>query len=101
MDEFSSFLSLVSLAAEKCLLRRVVFSKPQGGVEAMRVGGRLCQKGNDIILSLEYAYPTGRVSHQNVAPADIPTALLSLCESYDRICDFICQVGKLFYIKGI
>lgn len=92
MDEFSSFLSLVSLAAEKCLLRRVVFSKPQGGVEAMRVGGRLCQKGNDVILSLEYAYPTGRVSHQNVAPADIPTALLSLCESYDRI-NLLTQLG--------
>ena len=85
MDELSSFLSLVALAAEKCLLRRVVFSKPQGGVEAMRVGGRLCKKGDGVILSLEYSYPAGRVSHQNIAPAEIPSALLPLCEKYDRI----------------
>ncbi len=85
MDGITELLSLISLAVERRALRRVVFSKPQSTADAIRVGGRLCAKGDGVILALESTHAAGRVSHQNFAQSELSAALLPLCEKYDRI----------------
>ncbi len=85
MDELSELLSLIALAAERRALRRIVFSKPKDPADAMRVGGRLCAKGDGVVLALESTHAAGKVSHRNITESEIPAALLPLCEAYDRI----------------
>ncbi|MBQ7377527.1 MAG: SAM-dependent methyltransferase [Clostridia bacterium] len=85
MDELSELLSLIALATERRVLRRIVFSKPQNPADAMRVGGRLCAKGDGVVLALECTHAAGKVSHRNITESELSSALLPLCGAYDRI----------------
>ncbi len=95
----SDFISLVTLAFKREVLKKLVFSRPKDA-EAPKVSCRLCAHRGRRILAIEYHLPQGVVSQKNVAEADIDAELSTLITSYKQanlittLCDVEWKTSK-------
>ena len=79
----SDFLSLVYECFQKEVLKKLVFSRPEG-TEISKVTGRLCAHRGRRILALEYSLPGNTVSQKNVREEDINAEIIALLSSYKQ-----------------
>ena len=65
MQKKNNFLSLVKDAFDAEIIKKLVFSRPDGQA-AVKVSARLCSHRGKKLLNLEYSYPSGTVSQENL-----------------------------------
>ena len=79
----SDFADLIVLAAERGVLRRIVFSKPKSS-EIKKVAGRLVDMRGRVSLSLEYSLPGDTVSQKNLPLSAMIEELTRLMSEYSQ-----------------
>lgn len=84
MTKTEEFISLISLAAERGALKKLVFSRPRKS-EERRVVARLVEHRSRRLLALEFAMPGDTVRHKNIAMSELCSELLPLAEEYMQI----------------
>ena len=79
----NKFISLAKLSAEREVLKKLVFSRPQGS-EVEKVSARLVSHRTSRFLSFEYYLPGNTVSHKNIPISEIDSELLKLISEYKQ-----------------
>ncbi len=80
----NDFLSAILLAAEKSVLKKLVFSRPEGS-GAEKITARLTERRGAKTLSLEYALPGNTVSQRHVPLSALEAELTPLFSEYRQI----------------
>ena len=91
----SEFLDLIEKSFNAEILKKLVFSRPDGA-EAQKASGRLCSHRNGKILALEYSLPSGTVSQENLRKDDLAEKLSVLLDSYKQA-NLITTLGDAEY----
>ena len=91
----SKFISLATLAAEREVLKKLVFSRPQKS-EAQKVSARLISHRGNRFLSFEYSLPGNTVSQKNVPLSELDTVLSKLISEY-RQANLLTSAGDAEY----
>ena len=91
----SKFISLATLAAEREVLKKLVFSRPQKS-EAQKVSARLISHRGNRFLSFEYSLPGNTVSQKNVPLSELDTVLSELISEY-RQANLLTSAGDAEY----
>lgn len=79
----NNFLSCVTDAFDKDVLKKLVFSRPRNA-EIQKVSGRLCSHRHGKILALEYSLPGNTVSHKNLRADELGSAITELLDEYKQ-----------------
>ncbi len=83
MQKRNDFLSLTLLAFDAGVIKKLVLSRAVGE-GAVKVSGRLCSHKRGRVLALEFSYPSGTVSQENLVRADIPKRLSDLLAAFKQ-----------------
>lgn len=81
MTKTEQFTETVSLALEREVIKKLVFSRPKSS-EIQKVSARLVAHRGRRMLAFEYSLPGNTVSHKNVAEAEIGVILAELLNEY-------------------
>ena len=95
MQKKSEFSDLVAKAFEAEIIKKLVFSRPDGA-EALKVSGRLCSHRGRRLLALEYSLPSGTVSQENLSADNLEARLSELLCSYKQA-NLITTLGDAEY----
>ncbi len=95
MQKRNDFLSLTLLAFDAGVIKKLVLSRPTGE-GAIKTSGRLCSHRRGTVLALEFSYPSGTVSQENLTRAELPERLSALLSSYKQA-NLITTLGDLEY----
>ena len=83
MTKTEQFTETVSLALEREVIKKLVFSRPKSS-EIQKVSARLVAHRGRRMLAFEYSLPGNTVSHKNVAEAEIDGILTELLGEYSQ-----------------
>ncbi len=83
MMKKNDFISCVTGAFDKDVLKKLVFSRPKNS-EIQKVSGRLCSHRHGKILALEYSLPGNTVSHKNLHANEIDSVVSELLSEYKQ-----------------
>ena len=84
----NKFISLAKLSAEREILKKLVFSRPQKS-EVTKVSARLISHRGRSFLNFEYSLPGNTVSQKNVPISELDeilSSLISACGSLPAVC---------------
>ena len=81
MQKKSEFLELVTASFKAGIIKKLVFSRPDG-TEAVKVSGRLCSHRGRSLLALEYSLPSGTVSQENLTEDTLTIRLTEIIGLY-------------------
>ncbi len=91
----NDFIALIISAVGREALKKLVFSRPDGG-EISRASARLCSHRGRKILAFEYSLPGNTVSQKNISEDELETTLAELLGSY-RQANLITVLGDAEY----
>ena len=91
----NKFISLAKLSAEREILKKLVFSRPQKS-EVTKVSARLISHRGRSFLNFEYSLPGNTVSQKNVPISELDEILSSLISEY-RQANLITTVSDAEY----
>ena len=80
----NDFLSLTLSAFRAQIIKKLVFSRPDGNTEAVKVTARLCSHRRGKFLAFEYSYPSSTVRQENIFEDRINEKLSELLYSYKQ-----------------
>lgn len=83
MNKIEQFIETVSLALEREVIKKLVFSRTKSS-EIQKVSARLVAHRGRRMLAFEYSLPGNTVSHKNVAEAEIDGILTELLGEYSQ-----------------
>ncbi len=87
------FISICTLAFERGVIRKLVFSRPRSS-EVTKVSGRICAHRGRNILALEYSLPGDTVRHKNLSADALTEELTALVAEYAQA-NLITTVGEV------
>lgn len=91
MTKQENFIEAVTLAFEREVIKKLVFSRPKTS-EITKVSARLVSHRNRKILALEYSLPGNTVSHKNIGAEELVATLTELLNEYSQA-NLITTVG--------
>ena len=83
MTKNEAFIEAVTLASEREIIKKLVFSRPKTS-EITKVSARLVAHRGKRMLAFEYALPGNTVSHKNVGEDGIADAVGELLSEYSQ-----------------
>ena len=83
MTKTELFTEAVKAAAQREIIKKLVFSRPRSS-EISKVSGRLVSHRGRRMLVLEYSLPGNTVSHKNVAEDNIEATVAELLTEYSQ-----------------
>lgn len=89
----NEFISICTLAFERGVIRKLVFSRPRSS-EVTKVSGRICAHRGRNILALEYSLPGDTVRHKNLSSDALTEELTALVAEYAQA-NLITTVGEV------
>ena len=95
MTKKSDFLLLIEGAFKAEIIKKLVFSRPDGA-KATKVSARLCAHRGRRILALEYAMPSGTVSQENLTEQTLIPRLSEIIDEYKQA-NLITTLGDAEY----
>ena len=95
MQKRNDFLSLSLLAFNAKVIKKLVLSRPTGE-GAVKASGRLCSHRRGTVLALEFSYPSGTVSQENLTESELPERLAELLSSFKQA-NLITTLGEAEY----
>lgn len=95
MQKKSEFLELVTASFKAGIIKKLVFSRPDG-TEAVKVSGRLCSHRGRSLLALEYSLPSGTVSQENLTEDTLTLRLTEIIGLYKQA-NLITTLGDAEY----
>ncbi|MCR4904438.1 MAG: SAM-dependent methyltransferase [Clostridiales bacterium] len=82
-DKITAFAALLRRAAEAGTMQNVTFHSPAAG-DALKCRGKLRAIGGQTLVQMETFLTEGRVSQENIAPADLEAAAERLFDTYRK-----------------
>lgn len=80
----TDFLSLIELAFQKEVIKKIVFSRPKSD-EINKISCRLCSHRGRRLLVMEFALPGNTVSHKNVSEDRLREELSPYIDEYRQV----------------
>ena len=80
----NDFVSLVILAFEKEVIKKLVFSRPINS-KIQKISGRMCAHRGRKIMAFEYSLPENTVSQKNISQDNLEDFIRSLTEEYKQV----------------
>ena len=83
MQKRNDFLSLVIDSFRAEIIKKLVFSRPDGR-DAVKVSGRICSHRGKRLFALEYSLPSSTVTQENLTEDALPERLSELIGGYKQ-----------------
>jgi hypothetical protein len=98
MSVRTQLYSLIKKSADADVIKKIVFSKPNGNSPVKQVA-RLCTLKDGRYLAFEATLDGGKVSHTAIAVSDLDSHLPSYVEGYSQI-NLVTTVGQAEYKRN-
>ena len=95
MDKIQEFLDCLTLAFEREIIKKLVFSRPLASEVKKVVGREVAHRGSRL-LALEYHLPGDTVSHKNVKSEELSEVIRALVPEYQQV-NLITTEGEVEY----
>ncbi len=95
MTRTAELVSLIRKAFDCEIIRKIVFSRPISG-EATKASGRLCAHRGKRLLAIEYSFPSGTVSQENISDGELEGRLSELISNHKQV-NLLTALGDVEY----
>ena len=95
MAKTADLISLIRKAFDSEIIRKIVFSRPIAG-EAVKASARLCAHRGRKLLAIEYSFPSGTVSQENISDGELEVKLSELILNHKQV-NLLTALGDVEY----